>query len=89
MMTRPRRKILTILFAALLIALAGSADAQQGSTTTLPSPPKPLQTCRACSLDREACYARCDKQYKTDTDKLKCVNACNARFRCIEGDDCR
>ena len=77
------------LLCALLLACAGDALAQSASTTTTPSPQQPLQTCRACEADREACYARCDKDYTTDSERLKCVNACNATFTCVQGDTCR
>lgn len=79
----------TFLVGAIMVTLPSAAEAQQSSTTTIPSPHKPLQTCRACRIDRDACYARCDKQHKSVRGQLECTNACNTKFRCVMGDDCR
>jgi hypothetical protein len=77
-----------------LLFLAASIQAADVRTSALEAPSwllaqsKQLQSCRACSASRDRCHTGCDS-HKTNSEKLKCVNACNAQYPCVMGSDCR
>jgi predicted transglutaminase-like cysteine proteinase len=54
---------------------------------TASSRPPPTQMCRACVSDLGSCL-RCTEQNKSTSDRLKCVNACNDKHRCVRGITC-
>lgn len=47
-----------------------------------------LQSCNACTLNRDRCFTGCDS-LSTNLEKLQCVNRCNENYSCVIGSDCR
>jgi hypothetical protein len=59
------------------------------TASTASSRPPPTQMCVACAKDLSSCFPRCNEQSKSTSDRLKCVNACNDKHRCVKGITCR
>jgi len=62
------------------------AFAQTGGTT--PSRPSSTQTCKACVLDLSSCLRRCNEKNSSTSDRLRCVNTCTEKQRCVRGVTC-
>jgi hypothetical protein len=52
------------------------------------TPRQPTQTCAQCDVQRSRCFTGCDNNPNLQA-RAKCVNDCNAAYRCVMGYDCR